>query len=198
MSPPIYVPHELRADQSHFIYLVRPKHTNRVRSYYLQMLTRYSRPYFAHCLYLQAAICNSELSRGPFKSDEVSLVMVKCHMNSPHTAINMLGLSGNDVGKAMKFYLYMQMTFQDYFAKTGIEKVTQFMYEVKVFEFTEYVWQRRLIILAPLMEAETPDGVIASPVTTKDGPDLVVPDSALDGRIIVHRPVHFLCTDILP
>lgn len=159
----------------------------------------YSRQYYKHCLWLLAEICKGELSRGPFKSDEISHIMVKCHMNSPHTAINVLGLSGNNVWKAMKLYLYLQMTFQDYFAKLGIERVTQFMYEVTVFDFTEYVWQRRLIMLAPYMETEALEGVTVSPLACDkaEWPGKEVPPSTLDDQIVVHEAASLAETDHL-
>ena len=125
-------------------------------------LTSYSRFFFNHFLKLHATITVGDaLSTGPFKSDQIAYFMTKTRANSTHTAINMLGICGNNVGQATTLYLYMTAYLEQYFwhIGIGIEKVTQQMFEVKVWEFAEYMWERRTIMLAPYFEAKRPKGV---------------------------------------
>jgi len=100
---------------------------------------------------------NAELSEGPFKSDEICHIMVKCFINSYGTAVNMLSISGNDVKVAMRLYLHITVGLEKYFAGKGVAKPTQAMYEEKVDAFAVYVWNRRQFMMEPYVE-ESDDG----------------------------------------
>lgn len=88
--------------------------------------------------------------------------MTKTRANSFYTAINLLGICGNRAEEAIALYLYMTAYLEQYFRRVGVKmerakegegevdmQVTQQMVEIKVWQFAEYVWERRGIMVEP-------------------------------------------------
>ena len=93
--------------------------------------------------------------------------MAKTRANSIYTAINVFGICGNKPEQAIALYIYMTAYLVQYFRHVGVRmigggdvegelegnmEVTQQMVEIKVWEFAEYVWERRKIMVKPYSE----------------------------------------------
>lgn len=68
----------------------------------------------------------------------------------------MLGICGKSVKLAGALYYYFTAYLEQYFASIGVASPTQQMVEVKIWEFTEYMWERRKIMLGPYIEDGRP------------------------------------------
>jgi hypothetical protein len=128
------------------------------------ILTSRSRVFFVHCLKLHTIYTEDDaLSEGPFKSDQIAYFMTKTHANSIYTAINMLGICNNNARQAMILYLHITAYLEHYLSSIGLENPSQQMFEIKIWQFAEYMWERRKMMLAPYFAATRPEEVARDP-----------------------------------